>query len=130
MKTVLLVDIDSGSFDSAEVLQRNGFHRIVASNAHDALSIIRTDRTIDLIVTEMQFSDMDGLHFLTAVRAIAPLLPIIVVTASSSIESYLLAVNFGVHEYLSKPVLPAELARIASNALAAPRTAPRMRDAS
>lgn len=130
MKTVLLVDADSGSFSTEEVMQRHGFKRIVASNAREALAIIRSDRTIDLIVTEMQFPDMDGLHFLTAVRAIAPLLPIIVVTGSSSIENYLLAVNFGVHEYLSKPVLPTELIRIASIALGVPRHASLMRDAS
>lgn len=131
MKTILVVDTESGSSNSIEaILQRRGFLGIVVTNAREALALIRQHRSIDLIVTEMQFPDMDGLHFLTAVRAISPGLPIIVVTNSGSIESYLHAVNLGVYEYLNKPVLPRELVRIASIALADPRPAPPMREAS
>ncbi|MEK6742783.1 MAG: response regulator [Nitrospirota bacterium] len=129
MKTVLIVDADSGSSGIEEVLQRRGFRGIAASNALEALAIIRKDPSIALVVTEMQFPDMDGLHFLINLRAIAPGVPIIVVTSCGSIESYLHAVNLGVYEYLNKPVPPKELVRIASIALAGPWTVPPMRDA-
>lgn len=130
MKTILVVDTETGSLSIEAILRRRGFRGIVAQTAQEALVVIRTDRSIDLVVTEMQFPDMDGLHFLTAVKAIAPGLPIIVVTNSGSIESYLHAVNLGVYEYLNKPVIPKELVRIASIALTEPRTTPPMRDAS
>lgn len=130
MKTILVVDTESGASSIDAILQRRGFRGIVAPSAGEALAVIRQHRSIDLIVTEMQFPDMDGLHFLTAVRTIAPGLPIIVVTSSGSIESYLHAVNLGVYEYLNKPVLPKELARIASIALAGPRPTPPLHEAS
>lgn len=131
MKTILVVDDESGSSNSVEeILQRRGFRGIVVASAREALALVRQHRSIDLIVTEMQIPDMDGLHFLTAVRAIAPGLPIIVVTSSGSIESYLHAVNLGVYEYLNKPVLPKELVRIASVALAGPRPNQPLREAS
>lgn len=131
MKTVLVVDAEAGSSNSVEeILQRRGFRGIVVTSAREALALVRQHRSIDLIVTEMQIPDMDGLHFLTAVRACAPGLPIIVVTSSGSIESYLHAVNLGVYEYLNKPVLPKELLRIASIALAGPRPAAPVREAS
>lgn len=131
MKTILVVDTESGSSNSIEtILQRHGFLGIVATSAREALALIRQHHSINLIVTEMQFHDMDGLHFLIAVKTIAPGLPIIVVTNSGSIESYLHAVNLGVYEYLNKPVLPKELVRIASIALAGPLPGAPMREAS
>jgi len=130
MKTILVVDTESGSSSIEAILQRRGFRGIIARSAREALIIIRNDRSIDLVVTEMQLPDMDGLHFLTAVRSIAQGLPIIVATNSGSIESYLHAVNLGVYEYLNKPVLPKELIRIASIALANPRPSTSMREAS
>lgn len=129
MKTVLVVDADSGSSGIEEILRRYGFRGIVAPNALEALAIIRSDPSIDLVVTEMQFPDMDGHHFLTAIRAISQGVPVIVVTSSGSIESYLHAVSLGVYEYLNKPVLPKELIRIANIALAGPRPGPTALDA-
>lgn len=129
MKTILVVDADSASSGITEILQRRGFRGIIAQNARDALAIIPREPSIALIITEMQLPDMEGLHFLIAVRAIAPGLPIIIVTSSGSIESYLHAVNLGVYEYLNKPVLPRELVRITTRALAGPRPAPLMHDA-
>jgi len=129
MKTVLIVDADPGSPGLAEVLQRQGFRGIAAPNGGKALAIVQEDPSIALVVTEMLLPDMDGLHFLIAIRAVAPGLPVIVVTSSSSIESYLHAVNLGVYEYLNKPVPPKELVRISSLALAGPWTVPPLREA-
>jgi DNA-binding NtrC family response regulator len=130
MKTVLLVDTEPGSSSLSEALQRRGFLWLSATNAHEALAMIDRDPSIALVITEMQFPDMDGLHFLINLRAKAPDLPIIVVTDSGSIENYLHAVNLGVYEYLNKPVPPKELVRIASIALAGPWTVPPLREAS
>jgi len=130
MKTVLVVDADSGSSSIMEILQRRGFRGIAAQNARGALAALRSEPSIALVITEMQFSDMDGLHFLIAVRATSPGVPIIVVTSSGSIESYLHAVNLGVYEYMNKPVSAKELIRIASLALAGPWTVPSLRDGS
>jgi two-component system response regulator HydG len=130
MKTVLIVDADPEASGTGPLLRRRGFLTRSARNGRDALAIVRQDPALDLVVTEMQLSDMDGLHFLMAVRALAPLLPIIVVTGSGSIENYLHAVNLGVYEYLSKPVLPKELLRIAGIALSSPGPVPRVPRAS
>lgn len=128
VKTVLVVDGDASSAALGEILRRRGFLGVAARTARDALNIIRNDLPIiDLVVTEMQVPDMDGLQFLCRLRALAPSLPIIVVTSSGSIENYLHAVNIGVYEYLNKPVLPKELLRIANIAMngQAPAASPR-----
>lgn len=128
MKTVLIVDADPGSSSLAEVIRRGGYCGITAPSPREALSVIERGASIDLIITEMHFADMDGLHFLIALRAIVPLLPVIVVTSSGSIESYLHAVNLGVYEYLLKPVPSRELIRLADIALSGPWTIPPERD--
>ena len=131
MKTVMVVDADAGSAPMEETLRRRGIAGIATQTARDALTIIRNNPGfIDLVVTEMQIPDMDGLSFLAALRATAPELPIIVVTSSGSVENYLDAVRIGVYEYLNKPVLPRELLRIASIAMGGPHPAPPFPEAS
>jgi len=130
MKTILIVDIDPSASSLAEFLRRVGYHGITVPNPQEALALIQGGSQIDLVVTEMQFPDVDGLHFLIALRAIVPRLPVIVVTGSGSIESYLHAVNLGVYEYLNKPVPPKELVRIASIALAVPWAIPPLQETS
>lgn len=117
MSTILVVDADAGTSGIDAILRRRGFSGIRAAHAHEALVHIKSDPSIDLVITEMQLPDMNGLDFLAAVKSAAPRLPIIVVTGSGSIENYLHAVNLGVYEYLNKPVLPKELARIAGIAM-------------
>lgn len=124
MKTILIVDADPGASCLAEFVQRVGYLGIIAPNPQEALALIQKGVQVDLVITEMQFPDVDGLHFLIGLRAIVPRLPVIVVTDSGSIESYLHAVNLGVYEYLNKPVPPKELLRIAGIALAATWTLP------
>ena len=130
MKTILVVDAESSSSGMEAILLRRGYRGLVAPGAREALSIIRVEPSIDLVVTEMQLPDMEGLDFLAAVRRIAPGLPIIVVTRSASIESYLHAINLGVYEYLNKPVRPMDLVRIAGTALVGRRQSAPVREAS
>jgi DNA-binding NtrC family response regulator len=130
MKTILVVDPESGSAGIAELFQRSGFRGIDAPNALEAMAKIQRGPTIDMVITDIQLPDMDGLRFLAAIKARRPGLPVIVVTGSSSIESYLHAMNLGVYEYFNKPVPSRKLVRIANIVLAEPRPEQLTHDAS
>ncbi len=117
MKTILIADPEYGAGSVAEALQREGYQSIPETSALAALEILKLGMRVDLVITELLFPDMDGMEFLSAVRQIAPDLPIIVVTALCSVESYLLALNLGAAEFVNKPVPMTVLFRIVQTAL-------------
>lgn len=117
MKTILIADPEYGAGSVAEALQREGYMSIPETSARTVLDILKYGTRIDLVITELLFPDMDGMEFLSAVRRIAPGLPVIVVTALCSVESYLLALNLGAAEFVNKPVPMTVLFRIVRSTL-------------
>ena len=117
MKTILIVDPEFSGASTADVLNRNGFTVLRASEAQTALTIIRSGLPVDLVITELQLPDMDGLDFLSKLKRGGSGLPVLVVTSGGSIESYLHAINLGVVEYLNKPVVSKDLSHIIRNVL-------------
>jgi DNA-binding NtrC family response regulator len=117
MKTILIVDPEISGTSAADALDRHGFATLRASEAQTALTIIRSGMPVDLVITELQLPDMDGLDFLSSLRRGGSGLPVLVVTSRGSIESYLHAINLGVVEYLNKPVLTKDLSHIIRNVL-------------
>jgi DNA-binding NtrC family response regulator len=120
MKTILIVDSECASDNIAEILCRRGFNAVVVPEAQRALNAIRSGAAVDMVIMELHLPDMEGLDLLSALKRDWPGLPVLIVTASGSIESYLHAVNLGVVEYLNKPVLSRELSHIVQNVLTRP----------
>lgn len=116
MKNILIIDPFSGkSFD--DLLHRFGFKSTVLSEGRSALEHMQNGAPVDLVITELALSDMDGLDFVADIRRRQPDLPVIVITGQGSIESYLKAASLGIIEYLNKPVMKHELRRIVNIAL-------------
>ena len=118
MKTILLIDYNAEHLlRHNELLNEAGYRVVTAQDGRSALFIIESGMLLDLIVTEYTVPDMEPREFLAAVRKKAPAVPVIVVTGCDSVECYIHAINLGVYEYLSKPVLPGELRSIVGTAL-------------
>ncbi len=117
MKTILIVDADPAESRLSDTLARQGYQSLPARDARAALSILGSGALIDLMVSETELSDMDGMDFLVRVRRICPALPVIIVTSVCSVERYLQAVNLNVIEYLTKPLYLKEFSRIVRLAL-------------
>lgn len=112
MKSILIVDPDHASGKLAEVLVNQGCRAMVAQDARTALMIVRSGITVDLVVSETELPDMNGIEFLAQLRRSYPKLPVIVVTGQCSIETYLQAASLGVAEYLAKPLFIREFCRV------------------
>jgi two-component system, chemotaxis family, sensor kinase CheA len=69
-QTLLLVD-DSVFFRNMlpPVLQAAGYEVVTATNAEEALAILKTGRRFDVIVSDIEMPGMNGLQFAQAVRA-------------------------------------------------------------
>lgn len=111
---VLLVDDDPACLEEcAELLASLSYPCAVASSAGEALRKISEDLRIGIVVTDINMPGMDGLTFLEELasrfRPVRPLVPI-VVTGSNSIDSAVQAMRFSAADFLTKPVVPNELA--------------------
>jgi DNA-binding NtrC family response regulator len=118
MKTILVVDDEEGiRISLGEILGRFGYRVMTESNCDAALALFREGTPVDLVITDYLMPGMDGLEFITRLKHMAPSVPVVVMTGSQSIESYLKAVSLGVFEYLSKPLRSRDLVRVVRTAL-------------
>ena len=73
-----------------------------AANGREALQVLKVAKA-DIIITDMQMPEMDGIALLRAVRDVYPDIFAIVVTGQASIENAVLAMKLGAYDYLLKP---------------------------
>jgi PAS domain S-box-containing protein len=102
--TVLVVDDDPDLLDlTASFLkrERDEFSVEAEPNPEDALSRLRTD-AIDVIVSDYDMPQMNGLEFLEAVREEHEDIPFILFTGKGSEEIASKAISKGVTDYLQK----------------------------
>ena len=113
-QTVLLVDDDlRNSFALSQLLQKHGLKVLLSENGRQALELMDTERHIDLVVLDLMMPTMDGFTVLEKLRSEVEyrMLPVVVVTASSSAEDEKRCRLAGADDYLSKPVEAPELLR-------------------
>ncbi len=122
-KTILLVD-DEPSLLSvlAEILEGAGYAVIAVSDAEAALTELLNGAAVDLVITDLKLPGMGGYEFAGVLRKALPSVPVIMLTAYGSVESYVEARSMGIFEYINKPVQARELRWIVKKALAEPGT--------
>ncbi|MCX8083386.1 MAG: response regulator [Calditerrivibrio sp.] len=92
-------------------LQKLGFNNILeAGNGIEGLDVLAKNK-IDLVITDWNMPEMDGLTFVKAIRAKPEYkeLPILMVTTEAAKEDILTALRSGVNNYIVKPFTPETL---------------------
>ncbi|MGA7157007.1 MAG: response regulator transcription factor [Acidobacteriaceae bacterium] len=107
---VLIVDADAslGNFLRLE-LEASGFGVEVVRDAETALGALGGERRCDLVIVDVNLPEGDGMGFLQRVRVQKPRLPLLVLTARSSVEDKVLALQRGADDFVTKPFSLAEL---------------------
>src|SRR5229473_2959611 len=110
MATVLIVDDSAVDCKRAEKLLTKGSQLTVlsASNGRQALELMK-DHQPDLIITDMQMPEMDGLQLVEEVRCKYPGIPVILMTAHGSEELAVQALQKGAASYVPKRNLARDL---------------------
>jgi len=88
-------------------LQRIGFNDVVeAENGKQALELING---IDIILTDWNMPEMDGLELVKKVRAQNISVPILMITTNAAKDDIIEALKNGVNNYIVKPFTPETL---------------------
>jgi two-component system chemotaxis response regulator CheY len=92
-------------------LKRAGYeHVIEATDGKDALAKMKLEQ-VSLVITDWNMPEMDGLAFVTQLRATNEFkhLPVLMVTTRSVKEDIVEAMKAGVNNYIVKPFTPETL---------------------
>jgi DNA-binding NtrC family response regulator len=101
---VLLVDDDRGmgEFLAGELVDK-GFSPESRLSARAALDVLAVE-AFDVVVTDLNMPQMNGLALCERMAVDYPHVPIIVLTAFGSIETAVAAIRAGAYDFLTKPV--------------------------
>lgn len=100
---ILIVDDEEVLRDVLEaVLRREGFDVLMAGSGEEALNVLDTEE-VDCVVLDVMLPGISGIDTLRAIRIANPELPVVVITAFSSIDGAIEAMKHGAYHYIPKP---------------------------
>ena len=107
--TILIIeDEDLIRFSLRSRLEQEGYRVLDAPTAKDGLDILE-DRFVDLILLDYKLPDLNGLDVLQRISGTCPGQVTIMMTAYSSIEGVVEAMQAGAYTYVKKPFEFAEI---------------------
>lgn len=116
-ENILIVDDDIKILELlARRLKEFDYHVFKAISVKEALFILM-DTPIDLLITDIQMPEVDGIQLLKYVNEHYPSMPKLVVTGYPSVDGALEVIKSGAMDYMTKPFTKAELKMAVERAL-------------
>lgn len=101
---ILVVDDDDAHRSMLKTMLRSwGFAVEEAADGDEAVALVR-EKAFDAVLTDVRMARMDGIHALKAMLEYNPALPVVLMTAFSSVETAVDALRLGAYDYLVKPL--------------------------
>jgi len=117
MDTVLVVDDEKNYLVVLSAfLTEEGYETITADNAEHALKIIEST-DLDLVLTDMKMSPVDGIELLGRIKERLPDLPVVMMTAYGTVEKAVEAMQLGAFNFILKPFQNETLRQLISKAI-------------
>jgi two-component system response regulator HydG len=115
--TLLVADDDPAVRQSLErALTREGYAVEMAPDGQAALERLKAGG-IDLVLSDLRMPGLTGLELLREVKAVAPDVDLIMLTAFGTVEEAVRAMKDGAADFLTKPFQRAQLVRVIRKAL-------------
>lgn len=89
-------------------LKQENYSVYTVQNGQEALNLMEKQQ-IDLVISDIMMPEMDGYEFVQTLRETKHILPILMITAKSQLESLEAAFKLGVDDYMVKPLRLEEL---------------------
>ena len=86
----------------SDVLKEEGFFVTTTGDSLEASKILKREE-FDVLVTDLKMKGLKGLDLLEGVNKVAPMTPVIIITAFGTIESAIKAMKMGAYDYITKP---------------------------
>ncbi|MBU0481953.1 MAG: sigma-54 dependent transcriptional regulator [Proteobacteria bacterium] len=101
---ILIVDDDdSHRYMLAAMLKEWGWVTSEADDGSIAVELV-IERPFDAILMDVRMAGMDGMEALEKIHHHNPAIPVVIMTAYSSVDAAVEAIKIGAHDYLTKPL--------------------------
>ena len=101
-KKILVVDDEKGIRDSLSLIFKTNFDVKTAEDGEECLELLKS-YTPDIILLDVMMPRLNGIDTLRAIRKQFPKLPVIMLTASSTVSDAVESMKLGANDYLNKP---------------------------
>ncbi len=102
--TILVVDDDISWCDVlTDALHLEKYSVVTAGNGEQALSQLKENNKIDLVLSDLNIAPMDGHELLKNCKLKYPDIPFVLMTGDGCIENAVRAIRNGASDYLTKP---------------------------
>jgi len=101
-KRVLIVDDEPGVRESLRMVLKDAWEPVLADSAAQAVAVLDTAPP-DVVLLDIVMPDVDGLELLEQVRARHPGIPVVMLTATRTVKTAVVAMKLGAFDYLTKP---------------------------
>ena len=103
-RRILVVDDDADiRTELAEFLETKGYQVEVAGDGREALDMIKA-APADVMITDIKMPRGDGYELIRQLRAMDPVIPIIIIAGHISQSDFNQAKNLGVTKIMKKPI--------------------------
>ncbi len=86
----------------SDVLRGEGFSVLSIGDSLEASKALKKEE-FDVMITDLKMKGLKGLDLLEEAKKVAPLTPVIIITAFGTIESAIQAMKMGAYDYITKP---------------------------
>ena len=106
-REVLIVDDEETlllSIDDGLNIYKKYFTLLTATNGLDAVKLLKSNASIDLVITDLRMPRMDGFELLTYIQRNFSHIPVILMTAYGTPKIEEIVKTMGINGYLEKPL--------------------------
>lgn len=114
---ILIVDDDTAHLLMLRTLLKSFGHEVEsATDGEDAITMVK-EKPFDLILMDVRMAHIGGIEALRQIKECNPAIPVIIMTAYSSVDTAVEAMKLGAYDYLTKPLNFEELKIILDRAM-------------
>lgn len=85
-------------------IRENKYQFVFALNGREALQMLTESKDIDVVLSDINMPEMDGLTLLGHLAEVCPLVKAVIVSAYGDMENIRTAMNLGAFDFVCKPV--------------------------
>jgi class 3 adenylate cyclase/FixJ family two-component response regulator len=85
-------------------IRENEYEFIFAANGNEAIKQLQQHSDVDIVLSDINMPEMDGLTLLTQLSEISPLIKAVIVSAYGDMDNIRTAMNRGAFDFLCKPI--------------------------
>lgn len=108
MRLLLAEDEKSLSHALCSILEDNGYSVDAVYDGQDAIDFASND-IYDMMILDIMLPKKNGFEVLKEIRAASNMIPVLVLSARSSVDDRVKGLDLGANDYLTKPFSPKEL---------------------